>query len=272
MAKSYKVLLLGSSGLTHTDSGPSGAPSALLAAELKHRAPGVEWVCDAATVAPTRNMADRVAAVVERERPDVVLLAPAGTYFTYDYVVVRLRRIAPRLYDRALWLSRRMKRWAGGGFEGSKSPRGWIFRLPRWLGARLLGMEPHMKVEHAIENTSEALGYLVKQEDVVTLFKLPTISTELSGKRAAEAGLRLNQFHSAMESRCRAHHVPCYELREAYGTEGANLAKGRDGAHWPLEIRKWEAGYLAGLILESLGIEEQAGAGRLTRIEAQSSA
>jgi hypothetical protein len=151
-----------------------------------------------------------------------------------------------------------MKRWAGGGFEGSRSPRGWIFRGPRWLTARLLGMDTHMKVEHAIENTSAALAYLVKREDLLTILKLPTISTELAGARLVACRARLEKYHSAMRAKCHEHHVPCYELREAYGEEGRTLAKGRDGTHWPLDTRKWEAAYLADLVLKSLHIEATA--------------
>jgi hypothetical protein len=258
MPADYKVLLLGHSGLTYSDSGPPGMHASLLKAELQRQAPAIDWQCAVMPVAPVRNMAAKVAEAVEQEKPDVVFLAPAGTYFTYDYVVVRLRRMAPRLYDRAMRLSRTLKRWAGEGFEGSPSPRGWVFRGPRWLGARLLGTAPLLDVEHAIENTSAALGYLIKRENLVTILKLPTMSSELTGERAAAAGRRLDQYQAAMRAMCRDHHVPCYELREAYGAAGQTLSKGRDGAHWPLEVRKWEASYLAGLILKSLAVEDRA--------------
>lgn len=257
MARRHKVLLIGSSGVTFSESGPADTLAGLLERELTRRAPEAEWECLCFEASPTRNMADVVSATVEREAGDVVLLAPASSYFTYEYVVVRLRRISPRLYARTVAWTTWLKRMAGGGLEGSASPRGWLFRAPRWVGARVLGMEPRMKVEYAIENTTAALRWLVKQESVVTLVKLPTTSFELAGPRASVYLGRLNQFNDALHATCREHHVPCYELREAIGEAGAEARKGSDGSHWPIEVRRWDAGYLAGLVIEQLQLDNR---------------
>ena len=115
-----------------------------------------------------------------------------------------------------------------------------------------------MKVEHAIANNSEALRWLVKRENVVTICKLPTMSSELPPNRAAVYGRRLRQFQDAIRRLCNDHHVPCYELREAMGEAGKTAQKGRDGAHWGPEIRRWEAAYLAELILSH--VDSEAGA------------
>jgi hypothetical protein len=253
--RQLKVLLLGSSGVNYSDTGPANSLTNLLAAELSRRAPHVTWTCECENIRPFSDMPERVQQAVEREQPDVVYLAPAASYFTYAFVVLRLRRLAPRLYKPAVALSRHMRRLAGGGLEGSPSPRGWLFRGPHWLAERLLGTEPSIGVDDAIENVSASLRYLVKQESLVTLFKVPTMSTDLPADRSAVYGRRLDRFQRALSAVCEERRMPYYELRQAAAAAGMPIERGGDGLHWTLETRKWEAGLLAGLILQHLGLE-----------------
>ena len=161
------VMLLGSSGMTWTDTGPSGTLPKLLEAELSRRVPGVVWLCDGVEIPPARNMAARVRAEVESHRPAVVVLGPSGSYYTYDSVIARVRRRWPRLFGLSKSLGEGLKAASGSGIQGSSSPRGLLFRAPQALAARVIGAEPYMKVEHAIANAREALEYAAAQEGLV---------------------------------------------------------------------------------------------------------
>ena len=172
----HRILLLGASGMLFTDTGPSGTLPALLVAELTRREPGIAWFCDAVEIPPARNMPDRVTAALDAHHPDVVVLSASSSYFTYEYVSATVRRRWPKLFSLVSDVSTGLREASGGGFEGGRSARGWLFRAPRWLGRRLIGAEPFMKVENAIENTRASIDVVTARGGIVTIFKHPTMS------------------------------------------------------------------------------------------------
>ena len=67
--ETHTVLMLGSSGMVFTDTGPSGTLPKLLEAELSRRVPNSSWLCDSEEIPPARDLPRRVRAAVEARRP-----------------------------------------------------------------------------------------------------------------------------------------------------------------------------------------------------------
>jgi len=246
------VLLLGSSGMVYTDTGSDGSLPNLLAAELTQRTPSATWIGCAVEIPPARDMASRVAEAVQKHRPDAVVLATSASYVTYDYIVARVRRRWPRLFGAVRALSSGLKALSGPGFEGSSTARGWLFRAPRWFALQVVGEEPYMRVAHAGSNVRAALDYLADQAGLVTICKLPTMSAEVSQRKERVYQERLREFQSAMRETCEERGIPFYELREAMAADGKQEERVSDGLHSSLATRRWDAAFMAELILEGL--------------------
>ena len=253
--ESRKVLLAGSSGMTFSTTGAEDSLVALLAAALNRQAPSYTWLVEGRQIRPRDDISSRLASAVAEVRPDVVVFGPACSYFTYDYVIVRLRRFSPALYRRAISWSARLRRLAGGGIEGAESPRGWLFRVPRALAAKLLGVAPYMPVDEAVASAGEAVHYLARQETIVTVGKVPSMAGRFDPKRMALYTRRLQEFQRAFESICEKHRVPWYGRERAAEELGVRLERGEDGHHLTLESRRWEADYTASVILKALHLD-----------------
>jgi len=249
------ILLLGASGVVFTDTGPSGSLASLLAAELSRRSPERDWTAAAREIPPARDMPDRVRAAVAAGRPDAVVLAVSASYFTYEYVSARVRRRWPLLYRLARSIGDALRSASGGGFEGSASARGWLFRLPRTAARAVVGAEPYMKVENAIANSRASLAFLVEEARLPVLFKLPTMSRELEPAVAARYEARRQQYNAAIRDTCARYGVLCYDLREVMAAEGKEDERVADGLHSTLATRRWEANFLAGLILDRVPVD-----------------
>jgi len=251
--------MLGSSGVTYSDTGPAGTLPNLLRAELTERRPDATWVVEAEEIPPARDMPDRVAAAVEAHRPDVVVAMMASNYFTYDSVSARVRRRWPALFRATRALSARVKLVAGGGVEGSASPRGWLFRGPRWLASRLVGAEPYMKLDNATDNSRLALEYLGGLPDIVAVCKLPATSRDVTLERRQVNEERVARFHAAMIDTCDRHSIRYYELLQALSAAGLEHKRTKDGLHPTLETRGAEAWIQADLVLQGLEVATSAG-------------
>jgi hypothetical protein len=138
----YRVLVMGSSDVTYSDSGESGGLPALVRTELPHRFPGIEWHVDQALLYPTASMAARAEQQIDLAQPEVVYLSMGANTFVEKSVVNAIRRKLPLLYPLARFLTARTKSLAGGRAEGDPGVLGVLFRAPRGLGRRLIGLEP----------------------------------------------------------------------------------------------------------------------------------
>jgi hypothetical protein len=253
------VLLLGASGMLFSDAGPEATLGALLQRELSSRRGEVDWRCFAEEIPPARDMAARVAAAVEHRPPAAVVLAISASYFTYDYVVARVRRRWPRLYPLARRLTGETQRVAGAGIQGSDSLRGELFRLPRRFATAVVGAEPYMKVEHAVENTVAALDVLRGLPGVITLCDLPRMNTRLPADDMARYRPRLQRFVEAVSAACKERSIYAYDLEQEMARAGLRAARVADGLHSDLPTRQWQAAFIADRILERLPRQEGAG-------------
>jgi hypothetical protein len=240
-----------------SDTGPSGVMSSLLRAELDTGAPACEWTCESVEIPPARDMPERVAAAVDEKKPAAVVMSFSASYFTYDFVIARVRRRWPRLYGLTQALTRELRDAAGGGWSGGQSVRGLLYRAPRWLGARLIGAEPFMKVEHAAANACAALSYLAAREEIVVVCKLPAMQVRVPAADLSRYRARLEQFKQAVAATCAGNGISTYELEDALRRAGRNLGIVADGIHADLPTRKFDAGLMAGQILAAGDFPEE---------------
>jgi hypothetical protein len=96
----------------------------------------------------TPSMAARIEARLERDGvPDAFALLVGEMHFTRDYVAYRVRERWPRLYKPVVRIAQALTDLGGGGPAGAPCPRGWLFRGPRWLATKLVGVAPDVRVE-----------------------------------------------------------------------------------------------------------------------------
>src|SRR5262249_3194234 len=160
------VLMLGPSGILETQGGTTGTMADMMCASLQARRPDIEWNCRPEAFYISDRMAARAVRIVEREKPRAVVLMIGSPAFADDFVVYRIRELWPPAFQASLWLSRTVKAIAGGGGEGSRSPRGTLFRLPRRLGIKLIGAAPIYRMEAALGYARECVEALLRLEDV----------------------------------------------------------------------------------------------------------
>ena len=157
------------------------------------------WQCDATVLYLSPNMAARVRDVTERERPDVVFLRPPDMQILQDYVVYSVRERWPALYRTSVRLSAWLIDLAGGGPQGAPWFRGWLFRAPRWLMSKVVGVAPAMRVPDAVACVRETLDALSRLEDVTVVYSLP-MSTVPPNISIDEARRRRNEFASGVKA------------------------------------------------------------------------
>jgi hypothetical protein len=252
-----KILMLGSSGVTWTDTDPSGTLPNLVIAELARSSPDFAWTAVAVEIPPSREMPERVAAAVRAHTPDVVVFAAASSYFTYDSVSARVRHKWPWLFRPSRSVADGLRGASGGGIQGGGSARGWLFRAPRLVAERLIGAEPYMKVEHATANTLAALTVLEEQPGLAWVCKLPVMSTDLPQEKLAVYKARLDPFLDAIKQACDRCSIAYYTIDDAARAAGAEPERVADGLHASLATRIAEAGFMAALILEALARKQE---------------
>jgi hypothetical protein len=238
--------------MVFTDTGPDGTLPALLRGELSARAPG-EWQCLGFEAPPARNMPASVAALLDEHSPAAVLIAFSASYFTYDFVIARVRRRWPRAYPLFSRLTGGVKVASGGGWAGGDSLRGAIFKLPQAAAKAVIGAEPYIKLDHAIENARLALETAAGRPGLVIGCKLPTMNQDLSPEEYVRYKPRLSAFLDAILATCAQRGVFTYDIQQEMLAAGAQERRVDDGLHGDLATRTWEARFLAERFLERLG-------------------
>lgn len=241
MEDRYKVLVLGSSTYTYTEGDPNHAFPALLHSHLSASRPDVAWECDSEIVYTTLTMPGRVRKIVRESDPDLVMLMVSSMHFTRDDVVNVLRRRAPFLYRPA----RSFAQWlrdviGGGGPRGANSARGWLYRAPRWLVERVVGSEPTITVEDAVEVVTETIDDLLRVEDLSVIVGLPTAMS-----RDKESQRRRQAFLDGVMEVVEDRRVPYYIPAKAWATAWVLPQAGTDGWHNAVQSRNLSADMMA---------------------------
>jgi hypothetical protein len=247
--ETYRVLLFGPSNTNFSETSPDEALPGLIEAELRSRAPEVRWECTSERLFFGDSMSRRAVSVVRRLRPNLVIVVFASPAFSMYAVIYRLQLSAPWLYRPALKAAQALKVLAGGGSEGSPSVRGQIFRLPRYLAARVLGLATLTTVDEAIASTRDALGALLSEEEVAVVCRL-TVPVPYYRDQIADDAVRVERFNTAVAAYCHQRRVTCYDLSSRLRDAGRVYEFWDDRLHPNINTRRFEAGVAAAIVLE----------------------
>ncbi len=155
-----RILVLGSSEVLFTDSGPADVFVTMLATALAGLAPERQWEVRGYVAYQMPSMPDRCLSLARRESPDLILLWLSGSVLAEETVTFAIYHKLPLLYqviDRVGNLGRAI---AGGGTEGAPSLRGQIFRAPRALAKLAFGRASLVPPRVAEESTRQTLVLL----------------------------------------------------------------------------------------------------------------
>jgi len=245
----YKLLVLGSSDITFTDTGEAGTVPAKIKAELRRRFPATTWDLDSALLYPTERMAEFAASHIDRFQPDAIFLSMGTNTFVERSVVHSLRRRLPILYPIASRLSRTAKAIGGGRAEGSPGPWGVLFRAPRSLGRLVLGTAPLIDPEVALKATAETFEMLAGRGLPVAV-RLAEGNVQQSEQRAS-AQLMTARYNDAVREMCRRSGFTAFRLSEEMGS---GYSRTPDGLHTDEATRAYEASRAADVIAAGLGL------------------
>ncbi len=245
-----KIIIFGPSTLFFSDTAPEDTSLKLTQKALEELRPQVDWDCSGSVLYLSPNMAARVLATVRKERPEVVLLNLPSLQLMQDYVVYRVRERWPGLYRASVSLSQWLLDVGGGGPQGAPWLRGWVFRGPRWLMTKLIGVAPSIRVDEAVQCVRETLDGLLRIEDLHVIYFLPSGAVP-PNIPAAEASRRSGAFAQGVSSYCRERRIPWLDQVEARGRAGIVRRLGKDRWHFDLENRQFAARLAAEAIAQA---------------------
>ncbi len=245
------VLLLGPSGILETEDGATGTMADMLRDSLASLHPEVEWSCRPEVFFVSESMAERAVRIVQRDRPDAVALLIGSPAFADDFVVYRIRRLFPPLFEGSLALSRWIKGLAGGKTEGAAGPRGLIFRLPYRIARRLIGAEPAIALERAIDCAKETVDALVRLEDVALVCR-GGIAHPFYSDSEAEHQRRVGVFNDALRAHCDSRRIPYFVLQSEMEAAGTKVGFLPSGSHLNRSTREFDVRSSASLLAAAL--------------------
>lgn len=248
MKNRCKVLILGSSQYSYTEADPAHAFPRLALPYLQQLAPEVEWETLSEIVYTTFTMPDRVQRLVEKHQPDAVVMHVSSIHFARNDVINALARKVPFLFKPARAFAQWLRDVSGGGPRGARSPRGWLYRAPRWLVERLVGSEPTLSLEDALDVVCDTTDRLMKVEDLHILVGLPFGRS----RRNPVARERRRAFAAAMGKELVKRRLPYYRPTKARNDHGIERKVGPDGWHEVVEVRDFEAYTMARTLVFSL--------------------
>jgi hypothetical protein len=249
---SVKVLLLSTSTTFFTEGDPSQTLLALLERELREKYPGDDWLCEGDLLYVGPTMARRANTCVERRNPDVVIVRPTGQSFIRDEVIYAIRNRWPRLYRPAVRLSEIVRKLGGGRRHGDDGPRGWLFRWPRALSAKIIGVAPEHTVEQAAGYVIETLDSLAQVEDLQFICHA-TVGQAAPDIPMAEHIRRRDYFIDAVRAHCSARRIPFSSVAEALAAKGIGLDYTNDQWHGGLAYRQTDAEAMASQVAKVAG-------------------
>ncbi len=243
-----RVLVTGSSTTAYAETSAGQAEYAMLEAYLRRAQPEVDWRCEAEIIYVTRSMPERTARALESRQPDVVVLRLVGGQFFNEYVVERIRQIAPRLYR---W-SREVAEWwrdlAGGGPHGNDDARGWVYRFPRWLLIKTIGTAPRITVEDAIVAVTRTIDEVLKAESAHLLVRLPSYP-RTPDTNLKEYERRITLFGQAVREHCYKRRVPFYDWADVRQRADHVRVIGPDRWHPTIDDRDLDARTMAQAVI-----------------------
>lgn len=247
------VLILGSSDVTFTDSGESGAFPFLMLQALRRRAPSVQWRVEHRLLYPTPRMCELAERHFDATSPQAVHLSLGANTLIERTVQFSIRRRYPWLYPLAAPLIARAKALGGGGAEGSSSSRGVVFRAPRSLARLVFGTATMLDPDAALAATEQTLAML-RPKGVPVSVRLAEGNVLQLDQRETSRPLT-EAYNEGVRRVCEQYGFPAYrlslELGERYG-------RTPDGLHADLPTRAYGAERACDHVLTQLGLESAA--------------
>jgi hypothetical protein len=251
MSEASSVLILGHSSMTFAEFPDGQSLLDRTAAELARLRPDVAWRCESELLYISSGMAGYVLRRIDGKIPDIAVMRVAEMHFLHDYVVYRIRRRWPAMYRTAIRVSETLVNLAGGGPSGTPSMRGWIFRVPRWIGAKLIGVAPEVEVDDAVAYTTQTLGVLLRKESthVVLVSSSNSMTPNIP---ASEAERRRSYYMGEIRRYCREHTVLVLDPGAVAAGLDTRIRLGPDRWHEDIEGRDLQARMYAQAIVQAL--------------------
>ncbi len=254
-----RILLLGSSRVTHHDQETGLTLPETLVETLTLMAPGVQWECSGQLLFVAPTMAQRARELVLAVGPDAVVLDLPSFSYVYQSVLLRVRNRWPLLYWASRRVARRFRRIGGGGANASQSLRGSVFRLPQLLAVKIIGADSEISVDAALGYMTEMLDVLTALEDLSIVCRLPTAAWPIPVPLRKEAMRRLGIVRERIIEHCDRRRVPYYDLLAGLADEGISFGLDRDGLHKDRRTTEIEADLIAREVVKELGQTGQRG-------------
>jgi hypothetical protein len=248
-ARERRVLLIGSSLFTFSDSGPDGALGRLVEHQLNTAWPGTDWLCRAEVIFQGTSCVPRLADVMDDFEPDFVVFEPADYLFLHRMSLGRLARWWPALYGPTRTVMAQLKRAGGNKFEGATDLRSLIFRLPRQAAFRLIGGDAELDVETATRYTIAMLDEVLRREHVALICSMPKF--QWSEPDIAWCEQQLDVLRREMRDYCGRHHVAMYDVEAELARKGRRPGLARDAIHYDFATREIEASLITRAVLAS---------------------
>ncbi len=256
-----KLLVLGPSNVVFRETDASASAAELFEQALNGASGGPAWMAESRLLFYARSMARRADTAVEEVGPDAVLLTLISKPFIIEAPIARLRRLLPGLYPKARRIADWLKSLAGG--NNVASPRGWLFRLPRWLLLMTIGGEPELDIDDAIAYAKATLDALVSHEDILVVCRLPFGLNASAGARGRRQMERVERFNEAVGEHCRKRHVITYERGLEMQRAGTTIGQSaRDGEHADYGAQVFDAGFVSRIIVRAMEGEGVGEAGK----------
>jgi len=247
--ESGTVLLLGASNLIYTEGAPTATAGAMVERELSaHASAPLRAEVRPLFLGP--RMAELAGRYVDQTKPVAVVLTLVSDSFALDVPMAVIRRRWPRLYPLARALADRLKKAARGGVVAR--PRSWIYRLPRWAVIKVIGAEPDVPLDVAVDSVKETIDELVRREDLVVICGLSFHEPLRGGGEAIRDQSRVAAFSSVVDDYCRARHVRLYDRRVEARRAGLANLRAPDLDYADLPTRTLEARLIAEWVVAGL--------------------
>ncbi len=252
MKAEARVLLLGSSLFTFSDSGAEGTLPALVSKELQVLAPETKWSGEGRLLLHSSDMLDRAMRMLGGEHPDAVIVDHSTFQFLHEAVVIRIGKRWPRLYPAASALLQAYKRLCGGNYEGGREVRGRLFTLSRQLALMVIGGDLEVTPEQALANSERLLDFLLTLEDVAVISRDPLKSWFEPQSKTSLTEQRLVYVRGGLRDYCQRRLIVRYDFQEELGRRGSSIRMHDDLIHYSLQTRQQEAAIIAPMVLAAV--------------------
>jgi hypothetical protein len=243
-----KVLLLGPSSLFWQETPADPTLQVRLTDSLRRATgDGLDIIVERTFFGP--RMAQRVEELLTRHDPAAVLLYLGSGPFEAESVIEVIKHRWHGVYPWVLRASHLLKRAAGGGFDGSDGARGWLFRVPRGLGALLFGVDTTVSLEEAIASSIETIDVLSRFESTATVVYFSAVCWPPSFTRALAL---VAEFDARVREHCRRRRIGYWYRQEEMAKRAFEPHRGRDGMHADPATYACDAEILTSLLMGAL--------------------